>query len=79
MCAVSKKLVNDMLISATAYEILLENVQLFDFENQRDFECTKDKDIQSESEEELSCFSLRARDRDIETYRRNHLLLNFKE
>ncbi|GFQ75938.1 CCHC-type domain-containing protein [Trichonephila clavata] len=45
MCAVSKKLVNDMLISATAYEILLENVQLFDFENQRDFECTKDKDI----------------------------------
>ncbi|GFS89802.1 retrovirus-related Pol polyprotein from transposon opus [Trichonephila clavipes] len=35
MCAVSKKLVNDMLISATAYEILLENVQLFDFENQR--------------------------------------------
>ncbi|GFQ69195.1 retrovirus-related Pol polyprotein from transposon opus [Trichonephila clavata] len=46
MCAVSKKLVNDMLISATAYEILLENVQLFDFENQRDFECTKGKDIQ---------------------------------
>ncbi|GFQ81909.1 CCHC-type domain-containing protein [Trichonephila clavata] len=35
MCAVSKKLVNDMLISSTAYEILLENVQLFDFENQR--------------------------------------------
>ncbi|GFW21683.1 retrovirus-related Pol polyprotein from transposon 297 [Trichonephila clavipes] len=35
MCAVSKKPVNDMLISATAYEILLENVQLFDFENQR--------------------------------------------
>ncbi|GFX71424.1 retrovirus-related Pol polyprotein from transposon 297 [Trichonephila clavipes] len=34
MCAVSKKPVNDMLISATAYEILLENVQLFDFENQ---------------------------------------------
>ncbi|GFU96439.1 retrovirus-related Pol polyprotein from transposon opus [Trichonephila clavipes] len=34
MCAVSKKLVNNMLISATAYEILLENVQLFDFENQ---------------------------------------------
>ncbi|GFQ69223.1 CCHC-type domain-containing protein [Trichonephila clavata] len=33
MCDVSKKLVNDMLISATAYEILLENVQLFDFEN----------------------------------------------
>ncbi|GFX29492.1 CCHC-type domain-containing protein [Trichonephila clavipes] len=48
MCAVSKKLVNDMLISATAYEILLENVQLFDFENQRDFEDTKDKDIQLE-------------------------------
>ncbi|GFR14287.1 retrovirus-related Pol polyprotein from transposon opus [Trichonephila clavata] len=54
MCAVSKKLVNDMLISATAYEILLENVQLFDFENQRDFECTKGKDIQLKSEEELS-------------------------
>ncbi|GFQ94970.1 retrovirus-related Pol polyprotein from transposon opus [Trichonephila clavata] len=58
MCAVSKKLVNDMLISATAYEILLENVQLFDFENQRDSECTKDKDIQSESEEELSVLAL---------------------
>ncbi|GFV43067.1 hypothetical protein TNCV_1458961 [Trichonephila clavipes] len=37
MCAVSKKLVNDMLISATASEILLENVQLFDLENQRYF------------------------------------------
>ncbi|GFX35443.1 uncharacterized protein TNCV_102501 [Trichonephila clavipes] len=48
MCAVSKKLVNDMLISVTAYEILLENVQLFDFEG------TKDKDIQLEREEELS-------------------------
>ncbi|GFQ66374.1 CCHC-type domain-containing protein [Trichonephila clavata] len=58
MCAVSKKLVNDMLISATAYEILLENVQLFDFENQRDFECTKDKDIILESEEELSTLAL---------------------
>ncbi|GFR08144.1 transposon Ty3-I Gag-Pol polyprotein [Trichonephila clavata] len=58
MCAVSKKLVNDMLISATAYEILLENVQLFDFENQRDFECTKGKDIQLESEEELSTLAL---------------------
>ncbi|GFX72335.1 retrovirus-related Pol polyprotein from transposon opus [Trichonephila clavipes] len=65
MCAVSKKLVNDMLISATAYEILLENVQLFDFENQRDFEDTKDKDIQLEREEELSAFSLRTRDRYI--------------
>ncbi|GFR28618.1 CCHC-type domain-containing protein [Trichonephila clavata] len=54
MCAVSKKLVNDMLISATAYEILLENVQLFDFENQRDFQGTKNKDILLESEEELS-------------------------
>ncbi|GFQ68273.1 transposon Ty3-I Gag-Pol polyprotein [Trichonephila clavata] len=58
MYAVSKKLVNDMLISATAYEILLENVQLFDFENQRDFECTKGKDIQLESEEELSTLAL---------------------
>ncbi|GFV08359.1 hypothetical protein TNCV_327931 [Trichonephila clavipes] len=58
MCAVSKKLVNDMLISATAYEILLENVQLFDFENQRDFEDTKDKDIQLEREEELSALAL---------------------
>ncbi|GFQ82182.1 retrovirus-related Pol polyprotein from transposon gypsy [Trichonephila clavata] len=58
MCAVSKKLVNDMLISATAYEILLENVQLFDFENQRDFECTKGKDIQLESEEKLSTLAL---------------------
>ncbi|GFR07899.1 transposon Ty3-I Gag-Pol polyprotein [Trichonephila clavata] len=58
MCAVSKKLVNDMLISATTYEILLENVQLFDFENQRDFECTKGKDIQLESEEELSTSAL---------------------
>ncbi|GFR13290.1 retrovirus-related Pol polyprotein from transposon opus [Trichonephila clavata] len=58
MCAVSMKLVNDMLISATAYEILLENVQLFDFENQRDFECTKGKDIQLESEEELSTLAL---------------------
>ncbi|GFR03651.1 CCHC-type domain-containing protein [Trichonephila clavata] len=58
MCAVSKKLVNDMLISATAYEILLENVQLFDFENQRDFECTKGKDIQLKSEEELSTLAL---------------------
>ncbi|GFR21105.1 CCHC-type domain-containing protein [Trichonephila clavata] len=58
MCAVSKKLVNDMLISATAYEILLENVQLFDFENQRDFECTKDKDILLESKEELSALAL---------------------
>ncbi|GFQ79693.1 hypothetical protein TNCT_382771 [Trichonephila clavata] len=54
MCAVSKKLVNDMLISTITYEILLENVQLFDFENQRDFESTKDKDIQLEGEEELS-------------------------
>ncbi|GFW25968.1 retrovirus-related Pol polyprotein from transposon opus [Trichonephila clavipes] len=43
MCDVSKKLVNDMLISATAYEILLENVQLFDFENQRYFEGTKEE------------------------------------
>ncbi|GFS90571.1 hypothetical protein TNCV_4097681 [Trichonephila clavipes] len=43
MCAASKKLVDDMLISATAYEILLENAQLFDFGNQRDFESTKDK------------------------------------
>ncbi|GFY33754.1 hypothetical protein TNCV_4594661 [Trichonephila clavipes] len=58
MCAVSKKLVNDMLISATAYEILLENVQLFDFENQRDFEGTKDKDIQLEREEKLSALAL---------------------
>ncbi|GFY71450.1 hypothetical protein TNIN_8141 [Trichonephila inaurata madagascariensis] len=40
ICAVSKKLVNDMLISASAYEILLENVQLFNFEIQRDFEGT---------------------------------------
>ncbi|GFY67814.1 CCHC-type domain-containing protein [Trichonephila inaurata madagascariensis] len=56
MCAVSKKLVNDMLISATAYEILLENVQLFDFENQRDFEGTKD--IQLEREEKLSALAL---------------------
>ncbi|GFY40523.1 uncharacterized protein TNIN_134251 [Trichonephila inaurata madagascariensis] len=52
MCAVSKKLVNDMLISATAYEILLENVQLFNFENQRDFEGTKDKDIEFRKEKE---------------------------
>ncbi|GFQ84066.1 CCHC-type domain-containing protein [Trichonephila clavata] len=58
MCAVSKKFVNDMLISATAYEILLENVQLFDFENQRDFEYTKGKDVQLESEEELSALAL---------------------
>ncbi|GFX55063.1 retrovirus-related Pol polyprotein from transposon opus [Trichonephila clavipes] len=58
MCAVSKKLVNDMLISATAYEILLENVQLFDFENQRDFEGTKDKDVQLEREEKLSALAL---------------------
>ncbi|GFQ93873.1 CCHC-type domain-containing protein [Trichonephila clavata] len=58
MCAVSKKLVNDLLISATAYEILLENVQLFDFENQRYFECTKDKDILLESKEELSALAL---------------------
>ncbi|GFS56636.1 integrase catalytic domain-containing protein [Trichonephila clavipes] len=57
-CAVSKKLVNDLLISATAYEILLENVQLFDFENQRDFEGTKDKDVQLEREEELSSLAL---------------------
>ncbi|GFQ72339.1 hypothetical protein TNCT_380531 [Trichonephila clavata] len=58
MCTVSKKLVNDMLISATTYEIPLENFQLFNFENQRDFECTKDKDIQLESEEELSALAL---------------------
>ncbi|GFV85375.1 hypothetical protein TNCV_3772001 [Trichonephila clavipes] len=58
MCAVSKKLVNDMLISSTAYEILLENVQLFDFENQRDFEDTKDKDTQLEREEKLSALAL---------------------
>ncbi|GFT89398.1 uncharacterized protein TNCV_4386851 [Trichonephila clavipes] len=50
MCAVSKKLVNNMLISTTAYEILLENVQLFDFGNQRDFESTKDKDIEFRKE-----------------------------
>ncbi|GFY62115.1 uncharacterized protein TNIN_118591 [Trichonephila inaurata madagascariensis] len=48
MCAVSKKLVNDMLISATAYEILLESVQLFDFGNRRDFESTKDKVFRKE-------------------------------
>ncbi|GFT59581.1 hypothetical protein TNCV_4278151 [Trichonephila clavipes] len=54
MCAVSIKLINDMLISATAYEILLENVQLFDFGNQRYFESTKDKDIEFRKEiEEL--------------------------
>ncbi|GFR29892.1 hypothetical protein TNCT_621871 [Trichonephila clavata] len=58
MCAVSKKLANDMLINATAYEILLENVQLFDFENQRDFESTKDIEIHFEGEEELSAFAL---------------------
>ncbi|GFW48150.1 retrovirus-related Pol polyprotein from transposon 297 [Trichonephila clavipes] len=58
MCAVSKKLVNDMLISATAYEILLGNVQLFDFENQRDFEGTKDKGIQLEREKKLSALAL---------------------
>ncbi|GFY46234.1 retrovirus-related Pol polyprotein from transposon opus [Trichonephila inaurata madagascariensis] len=52
LCAVSKKLVNDMLISATAYEILLENVQLFDFGSQRDFESTKDKDIEFRKEME---------------------------
>ncbi|GFS51711.1 CCHC-type domain-containing protein [Trichonephila inaurata madagascariensis] len=58
MCAESKKLVNDMLISATAYEILLENVQLFDFENQRDFEGTKNKNIQLEREKKLSALAL---------------------
>ncbi|GFR09299.1 CCHC-type domain-containing protein [Trichonephila clavata] len=79
MCAVSKKLVNDMLISATAYEILLENVQLFDFENQRDFECTKDKDIILESEEELSTLALGQETETSKQIRRNHLLLNFKE
>ncbi|GFV66526.1 hypothetical protein TNCV_1920771 [Trichonephila clavipes] len=57
MCAVSAccvrcQLVNNMLISATAYEILLENVQLFDFGNQRDFESTKDKDIEFRKEME---------------------------
>ncbi|GFR26053.1 CCHC-type domain-containing protein [Trichonephila clavata] len=67
MCAVSKKLINDMLISATAYEILSENVQLFDFENQRDSECTKDKDIQSESEEELSALALGQETETLET------------
>ncbi|GFV87188.1 hypothetical protein TNCV_5114061 [Trichonephila clavipes] len=41
-----------MLISATAYEILLENVQLFDFGNKRDFESTKDKDIEFRKEME---------------------------
>ncbi|GFW79905.1 retrovirus-related Pol polyprotein from transposon opus [Trichonephila clavipes] len=51
MCAMSKKLVNDITISTTAYKILLENVQLFDFENQGDFEGSKDKDIQLEREE----------------------------
>ncbi|GFX47501.1 hypothetical protein TNCV_618601 [Trichonephila clavipes] len=50
MCTVSKKLVNDMLISATAYEILLENIQLFDFGNQRDFESTNGKDIEYRKE-----------------------------
>ncbi|GFY01673.1 hypothetical protein TNCV_2608561 [Trichonephila clavipes] len=40
------------LINATAYEILLENVQLFDFGNQRDFESTKDKDIEFRKEME---------------------------
>ncbi|GFV37152.1 retrovirus-related Pol polyprotein from transposon opus [Trichonephila clavipes] len=52
MCAVSKNIVNDMLISATTYEILLENVQLFNFGNQRDFESTKDKDIEFRKEME---------------------------
>ncbi|GFU34435.1 retrovirus-related Pol polyprotein from transposon 297 [Trichonephila clavipes] len=50
ICAVSKKLVHDMLISVTAYEILLENVQLFDFGNQRDLESTRDKDIEFRKE-----------------------------
>ncbi|GFQ93958.1 retrovirus-related Pol polyprotein from transposon 297, partial [Trichonephila clavata] len=67
MCAVSKKLVNYMLISATAYEIVLENVQLFDFENQRDFESTKDKDVQLEGEEELSALALRQETETSET------------
>ncbi|GFX61775.1 uncharacterized protein TNCV_1382731 [Trichonephila clavipes] len=79
MCAVSKKLVNDMLISATAYEIMLENVQLFDFENQRDFEGTKDKDIQLEREEKLSALALGQETDTSEKKWRNHLLLNFKE
>ncbi|GFR31157.1 hypothetical protein TNCT_628321 [Trichonephila clavata] len=52
MCTVSKKLINNMLISAIAYEILLENVQLFDFES------TKIKDIQLEREEEQSDLAL---------------------
>ncbi|GFX98830.1 retrovirus-related Pol polyprotein from transposon opus [Trichonephila clavipes] len=52
LCAVSKKLVNDMLTSATAYEILLENVQLFDFGNQIDFERPKDKDMEFRKEME---------------------------
>ncbi|GFX34182.1 retrovirus-related Pol polyprotein from transposon opus [Trichonephila clavipes] len=52
MCAVSKKLIEDTFISTTAYKFLLEYVQLFDFENQRDFEGTKDKDIEFRKEKE---------------------------
>ncbi|GFR20583.1 CCHC-type domain-containing protein, partial [Trichonephila clavata] len=78
MCAVSKKFVNDMLISATAYEILLENVQLFDFENQRDFEYTKGKDVQLESEEELSALALGQETETSETNSAKSSLLNFK-
>ncbi|GFY37188.1 retrovirus-related Pol polyprotein from transposon 297 [Trichonephila inaurata madagascariensis] len=52
MCAVSMKLINDMLISATAYEILLKSVELFDFGNQRDFESPKDKVIEFRKETE---------------------------
>ncbi|GFY63037.1 angiogenic factor with G patch and FHA domains 1 [Trichonephila inaurata madagascariensis] len=49
--AVPKKLVNTCCF-ATAYDILLENVQLLDFENQKDFEGTKDKDIEFRKEKE---------------------------
>ncbi|GFW66649.1 hypothetical protein TNCV_1370821 [Trichonephila clavipes] len=52
MYVVTKKLVNDILISATAYEIQLEDVLLFDFGNQRDFESTKAKDIEFRNEME---------------------------
>ncbi|GFR28749.1 hypothetical protein TNCT_119541 [Trichonephila clavata] len=67
MCAVSKKRVNDMFNSAIAYEIL-ENVQLFDFENKRDFESIKDKDIQYERKEKLSVLDLRQETETSETH-----------
>ena len=57
-CAVSKRLVSDMLICATSYELLLENIQLSNLKFQENFDDSEDKGVSEMSEEQLSVLNL---------------------